>query len=234
MEQRQSFDSALLDEAGLNRHAVFNIDALPEDLAASVRNACPSAHAFRQLILIGHAGRRLWEAVKASGIDSEHPIDEFTVHTVKRWFAANHPGHACEIVYPGTAPIGLQRLGQLAGWHHATPFMVGIDSEWGTWFAYRAVVLADTAFEPTRPVAGAHACDACMHKRCIAACPAGALEDGRFELRKCIAYRKQDGSLCKATCVARISCPVGDEHRYCDEQICHSYTISMRAIEQYC
>jgi epoxyqueuosine reductase len=211
MEQAQSFDTALLDNAGLNRQAVFNIDDLPEDLAASVRAACADASAFRQLILIGHAGRTLWESVKSSGIESEHPIDEFTVQTVKRWCAQNHPENAYDLIYPGTEAVGLQRLGQLAGWHHATPFMVGIDGKWGTWYAYRAVVLADTAFTPTRPLAGA-----------------------RFDFGKCIGYRKEAGSGCKATCLARLSCPVGETHRYCDEQIHHTYSLSMRAIERYC
>lgn len=234
MEQAQSFDTALLDNAGLNRQAVFNIDDLPEDLAASVRAACADASAFRQLILIGHAGRTLWESVKSSGIESEHPIDEFTVQTVKRWCAQNHPENAYDLIYPGTEAVGLQRLGQLAGWHHATPFMVGIDGKWGTWYAYRAVVLADTAFTPTRPLAGAHPCDACASKTCIAHCPAGALEGGRFDFGKCIGYRKEAGSGCKATCLARLSCPVGETHRYCDEQIHHTYSLSMRAIERYC
>lgn len=223
----------MLDNAGLNRQAVFNIDDLPADLAASVRAACADAAAFRQLILIGHAGRTLWELVKASGIESEHPIDDFTMHTVKRWCAQNHPENAYEIIYPGTEAIGLQRLGQLAGWHHATPFMVGIDAKWGTWYAYRAVVLADTAFPPTRPLAGAHPCDACASKTCIAHCPAGALEGGRFDFGKCIGYRKEAGSSCKATCLARLSCPVGEVHRYSDEQIHHTYSLSMRAIERY-
>jgi hypothetical protein len=59
------------------------------------------------------------------------------------------------------------------------------------------------------------------------------MDSGQFELAKCVAYRKQAGSRCKATCIARISCPVGSVHRYSDEQINHSYSISMRAIEKY-
>lgn len=233
MEKFQIFDTALLDSAGLNRQAVFNIDDLPADVATSVGEHCSTVSAGRQLILIGHAGRKLWECVKAAGTDSENPIDDFTVRTVRRWFAQCQAQNAYEIIYPGTQAIGLQRLGQLAGWHHPTPFMVGIDSEWGTWYAYRAVVVADTAFAPTRPVQSASPCATCDHKVCIASCPAAAMEGGRFDLGKCIGYRKQEGSSCKATCLARISCPAGSMHRYCDEQIHHSYSISMRFIERY-
>lgn len=230
METFQTFDNALLNSAGLNRQAVFNIADLPSEVAASIQ---PFSRSGNQLILLGHAGRQLWESVKASGIDSDNPIDDFTIQTVRHWFAQCQPEHAYEILYPGTHPIGLQRLGQLAGWHHATPFMVGIDPQWGSWFAYRAVVVADTSFEPTKPIESAHPCEACHHKACIASCPAGALAGGQLDLGKCVGYRKQAGSRCKATCVARISCPVGSAHRYSDEQIHHSYSISMRVIEKY-
>ena len=230
METFQTFDNTLLNNAGLNRQAVFNIDDLPADITAPIKS---SGGPGRQLILIGHAGRQLWDSIKASGVDSENPIDNFTIHTVRHWFAQYQAHNSYEILYPGPHPIGLQRLGQLAGWHHATPFMVGIDPQWGSWYAYRAVVVADTRFAPTRPIENAHPCNACHHRICIASCPAGALDGGQLDLGTCVAYRKQAGSRCKATCVARVSCPVGREHRYSDEQIHHSYSISMRVIEKY-
>ncbi|QDZ26813.1 hypothetical protein [Noviherbaspirillum sp. UKPF54] len=229
----QVFDPALLDGAGLNRQAVFDLDALPTDIAAAVAASCTPGRSYRQLILIGHAGRKLWQSVTAAGIASDDPIDDFTVRTVRQWFAGSLAQHAYDILYPGTQAIGLQRLGQLAGWHHASPFMVGIDSEWGSWYAYRALVVADTRFEPTRPVRGVHPCATCQHRVCVTSCPAGALSGEQFDLAKCVAYRKREGSQCRATCLARISCPVGSSHRYCDAQIRHTYVGSMRAIERY-
>lgn len=223
----------MLNAAGLNRHAVFNIDELPADVAESVRGASAPVPTARQLILIGHAGRRLWEAVKESGIDSPDPIDDFTIRTVARWFASCQPGNAYEILYPGTHSIGLQRLGHLAGWHHPTPFMVGIDQEWGTWFAYRAAVVADTRFPTTQRLEGPHPCKTCEARTCITSCPGGALAGGQFDLGRCVGYRKQNDSQCKTTCLARMSCPVGSDHRYSEEQIRHTYSISMRAIERY-
>lgn len=233
MKNFQTFDPSLFDRVGLNRHAVFDLDALPADLGASVRAACADPQRYRQLILLGHAGRQLWESVKASDVDAQHPIDDFTVRTVHAWFAQYQAQSAYEILYPGAASIGLQRLGQLAGWHHATPFMVGIDEKWGTWYAYRAVIVADTAFAPTRVISSTHPCARCSDKPCIAHCPASALDGGQFSLDKCIGYRKQADSRCKETCLARMSCPVGSMHRYDDEQIRHTYSLSMRAIEQY-
>lgn len=229
----KSCSTATLDSAGLNRQAVFNLDEMPADIAGKIRSAFDPDRRYRQLILIGHAGRTLWSAVKASGIDSDNPIDDFTSQTVEQWFAEQFGNCRHKIVYPGDGPIGLQALGKLAGWHHTSPFMIGIDGKWGTWYAYRAVLLADTDMPPTHASATESPCDTCHDKVCIASCPGGALGGGEFELNKCVTYRKQPSSLCKTTCLARVSCPVGAEHRYSEDQIRHTYVISMRTIEQY-
>lgn len=223
---------AALDAAGLNLQAVFDLDRLPGDMVAPLRARLDPSCRYRQLILVGHLGRTLWTALQASGIRSQDPIDDFTVRTVRQWFSAQFPEHHGEIIYPGEVPVGLQALGKLAGWHHASPFMVGIDHKWGSWFAYRAVLLADTCLEPTPPRRGDAPCAACVDKPCIDACPGGALSDGRFALAKCTAYRRQVGSFCATTCLARLACPLGMEYRYCAEQIRHAYAASLKMIER--
>jgi len=229
MKTGAAVDYALLDEAGLHLRAVFDVAALP----AEIRNPLAAAARFRQLILIGHGGRTLWERVKVAGLQSEHPIDDFTRATVGRWLAEQLPGVAHELIYPGDGPIGLQALGQLAGWHHDSPFRVGVNADWGSWFAYRAVVLADSDLPPTPPVAGESPCAACAGQPCVSACPADALREREFSLAKCIAYRRQPDSRCRVTCVARTSCPVRPEHRYDDAQIAHSYSRSLAMIERW-
>lgn len=220
-------DFSALNAAGLNLQAVFDLAALPAEMRAQL----DSANRYRQLILIGHGGRALWEQVKAAGLVSAHPIDEFTTATVETWFASQLSGVLHGLVYPGDGPVGLQALGRLAGWHHESPFRVGVNAAWGSWFAYRAVVLADTDLPGTAPMPGASPCVSCLEQPCVTACPAGALDAPEFSLQKCIAYRRQPDSRCRITCVARTSCPVRPEHRYDDAQIAHSYSRSMAMIE---
>ncbi|MGE5471524.1 MAG: hypothetical protein ACM3X0_12065 [Bacteroidota bacterium] len=225
----QPFAAARLAAAGLNLHAVFNIADLPPDIAGQlvVDRAC------RQLILLGHGGRALWEVVKASASATPDPIDDHTRATVDRWFAEDLPGHRYQVIYPGSRSIGLQTLGKLAGWHHASPFMIGINRTWGSWFAYRAVVLADTHFAPSAVVADSSPCSECAGRACVSACPGGALDGAAFSLEKCVAWRKQPASSCRTTCLARLACPVACQHRYDDEQIRHSYVRSLQMIEQH-
>jgi ferredoxin len=235
MSERSPFPDSLLNKNGLNLQAIFDVAALPENIRSKLTAESG------QLILIGHAGKRLWAAVQAAEQPGSDPIDDFTVATIHRWFADFLPGKRYQILYPGDQPIGLQALGKLAGWHQPSPFMVGIDSKWGSWFAYRAVILADTNFQPSPavdrapqevPLGRNSPCDSCPSKVCISSCPAGALDSAEFSLQKCLAYRKQPNSKCQFTCLARVSCPVGREHQYSEEQLHHTYSISLRHITQ--
>ena len=237
MSERQPFPADILNAAGLNRQFVFDLADLPEDIVAKL---APQA-GERQLILFGHAGRRLWECVQASGIGGDDPIDDYSVRQVERWLAVQAAEASLSrwrVVYPGgqSLAIDLQALGRRAGWHHASPFMVGINARWGAWFAYRVAVLADTRFAPTPAWTEASPCLACAEQRCRGACPgraAGAEGGQGFALERCIDYRRQPDSACRATCVARLACPVAVDARYSAAQLRHSYAISLAMIERY-
>lgn len=229
MSERPPFPAGFLDAAGLNRQHVFDLNSLPDELRATIGDT----DGFDQLILIGHGGRRLWECVQASGIGGEHPIDDYCRQTVDRWFAECLPGIRFRIVYPGAAPVGLQALGKLAGWHHASPFMVGVDGEWGSWFAYRAVVLANSRFWPFFAAHRSNPCLTCPDQPCVAACPADAMSNGQFSLPHCAGYRLQADSPCARNCLARQTCPVGVAHRYCDGQMHHVYGQSLAMLRTW-
>lgn len=236
MHPYQNLASATLNDAGLNCHAVFDIAALPPALRAQLFESCPPAAGFKQLILIGHGGRTFWQALQASGRELvrnevDHPVDDFTVATVQEFLHTEFAGVGYEIVYPGSYTVGLQALGQLAGWHHPSPFMVGINASFGSWFAYRALVLANTDLPVSTPVASDSPCASCSAQPCVRKCPAQALDGGQFHLQKCLSYRRQAGSACKKTCIARVSCPVAGEHRYTTEQMHYHYGRSMKVID---
>lgn len=229
----QAFPADLFDAAGLNRQAIFARNELPGDMLAALEQITGPDPDWRQLILLGHGGRRLWQCVQAANMAGPHPIDDYTVRTIGQCFASRLPEHRYRLLYPSEHPVGLQQLGRLAGWHQPSPFMVGVDSAWGSWFAYRAVILADTDFAPTPPARSSSPCPSCASQPCLAACPADALRDGSLRLAKCVAYRTQPDSPCAYTCLARLACPVGAEHRYDEAQIRHSYALSLDMIRRY-
>lgn len=229
MSKRPALPADFLAHAGLNRQHVFDLDALPADQASrlDIRDG------ERQLILFGHGGRRLWECVQASGIGGDNPIDDYSMRTVAQCFAEHLPDRRYRFLFPGDHPIGLQALGELAGWHRPSPIMVGVDRQWGSWYAYRAVVVADTDFQPSPALVDRSPCLDCPGQPCVAACPADALRDGRFDLETCSRFRLLPDSPCSHGCLARQACPVGSEHRYEPAQIVHSYSRSLAVIRRY-
>jgi len=227
---------APLRAQGLHLHAVFNLADLPADVIDTLGLDEQARDQYTQLILLGHLGRDFWQALQARGMHGSTPVDTFATECAERWMASSLPGHRWRLVFPGDQPVGLQRLGQLAGWHKASPFWVGVDAEWGSWFAYRAVLLTDTQLPVTPRRELASPCASCTGQPCVSACPAGALAteaSGPWRLRACLDYRLQPGSACLDRCLARNACPVGEPFRYRDEQIAYHYLHSMHAIRAY-
>ena len=227
---------ASLVRAGLNLHAVFDVAALPQTLGA----ACATVSDLPRLWLVGHGGRALWDRVLAAraqgGLPDEHPIDAYSERCVRDWLAASFPAARAHFLYPqplaAPATLDLQQLGALAGWHYPAPFRVGINRAWGSWFAYRALVLTDAPLASTPRLESESPCASCSAQPCLGACPAGALGEV-FDLARCLDYRLAADSGCALTCRARLACPVGREHRYDDAQLAHSYGESLRMLNAW-
>jgi len=218
---------AELDACGLNLQAVFDAHQLPGDVRKTLHS---DAHGSRrQLLLIGSLGPTFWQHASANGLHGEHPLDAFTRMRIGRWFERRFPDIRHEWLYPGTRPVALQRLGSLAGWHHPSPFMVGVNEAWGSWFAYRAALLADTDLAPTTTLVGLSPCERCVDRPCVTACPPRAL-DGGFDLAACSAWRLAPGSNCRDQCPARDACPVGTMHRYGRTQVAYHYGRSLATL----
>lgn len=220
---------ARLNAQGLNLQAVFMLADLPADILATLS---VQDNARRQLLLIGHGGPLLWQQLALQGKVGADPVDTFSRTQIAAWLDAEHPGCAYHFAYPGPCTLNLQGLGELAGWHHTSPFMLGVNPHWGSWFAYRAVVLADTDLAPTLPMSGSAPCTDCASRICVQRCPAKALDAG-CNLRACMDYRLQADSACKDRCLARNSCPVGTDQRYSTEQISYHYGLSLQVIENW-
>ncbi len=231
--QHQSTLFEHLSRAGLNMHHVFDLRALPEFLLQPLAELNIDTGRFRQLIIIGHGGKTLWQSMPKAYFKRAHPIDAFCCDTWQRIMTTEHPNVDYQILYPRhQKPLlhfDLQALGKLAGWHHETPFKVGINPTYGSWFAYRLLIIADSNFTLSPKVSTDHPCDSCVDKPCVSACPVNALTDtGNYDWKKCFSYREQPESVCSDRCLARMACPVAPEHQYDVKQIQYHYNLSRK------
>lgn len=229
----QSSQFAGLAAAGLNLQALFELHDLPAEVLD--RLGVDTA-AWNQLLLLGHAGPTLWrrlgDAERITSDADAHPIDDYSRAQVDALFAGELSGHGYRILYPGAEHVALQQLGELAGWHYSSPFRVGVCDHWGSWFAYRAVVLTDTRMEPFTTAVGGSACAGCTDRPCIAAC-SGQLLDRADSMAACIDFRLRPGSPCERRCAARWACPVAESARYTPAQFEYHYRRSLETLRAW-
>jgi ferredoxin len=217
---------------GLNLQASFVINQLPDDLKEQLHQHAPESTAYRNLMLFGNGGTRLWQCMQKNQQDETHLVDSFFIDCIDRVFADSD----YKTVYPGNHFLPLQGLGRLAGWHHDSTMGLGIHPVFGLWFAYRGAVLTNTEFSPYTTDSSAmpeSPCDTCEREPCITACPARAVTTDRYQVRQCTDYRLQAESSCQSRCISRQVCPLGKEHQYLPDQMKHHYDFSLAAIKRY-
>lgn len=194
------------------------------------------ANGFSQLLVFAHGGRRFWEYAR-SLVSEPDPEDDLLDHcamTLAQDFMSRIDEHDYRILYPvDHMGIDLIGIGRELGWHHPSPMGIGIMPKWGTWFAYRVVIAANTQFEPTSHQVESP-CETCSDRPCINACPAGAVSSASsFNLESCATYRMESGAACASQCLSRQRCPVASEHQYGETQIRYHYDRSLAALISY-
>lgn len=181
-------------------------------------------------LLVGSGGPAFFDrfarAAEASD-DAPNPLDRYTRRVVERAVEDGlEPLDVRRAVhFPfGTQPlIPFQRLGRAAGLGGPGPLGLQIHPTYGAWWAYRALVVVDRELPALPPPGdGCAGCDA----PCVAACPAGAVQRTGFVVSACHA-RRLVAEPCRLSCVARIACVRGPEHRYSDAQLAFHMAASM-------
>ena len=195
------------------------------------------------LLLVGHAGKKFWEAFSQSEFwlrapDSD-PVDNYSAAVTQQALDKYLPTTTKHLLFPTVdCPINLMALGREFGWHTPSPLGMGIHQEYGLWSAYRAVWwLDDVVQESTKPalqVETSDICSQCQTQECVVACPGTAITYGkRPDLGRCADYRLEDNSQCASTCLSRMACPYAAKHRYAAPQVHYHYDLARSAIAKY-
>lgn len=223
-----------LSEGGLNLLAMFDCAALPEAVAQIMATSGVPLGDYQRLVLIGHGGRRMWDALQVWGMKTEDPIDHYSI-TLTRQFIHDYLGDMPVLwLYPGTDYlIPLQQLGEAAGWSYPSPLGSGISPVFGVWFAYRAAFLIDGDLPLVLEESSTSPCASCVHSPCIPTCPVGAVQQEAFDIDGCVQQRLRPGSPCADRCPARLACPYFPEQRYSLAQIRYHYGRSLETLRAW-
>ena len=167
----------------------------------------------------------------------QHPVDDYAIQMVRETMDSQPMKLEYQILYPladsTQVSVNLQAFGECAGWHFSSPMSLGVNSQWGTWFAYRALILVDSQFEVTLPAVLGNPCNSCTDTPCISACPVEAVTLKGLDTEACVGYRVGDDSACQQQCLSRMSCPAGQLHQYSEQQINYHYLQSYQLIRRF-
>ena len=220
---------------GFNLQAVMRADQWPQRLRQSMEDCQVNIESTRRFVMLGAGGSLLWQRLGGDLTDSGHPLDTFSVNAAGRVVTEYWGGGEVEILYPGPILVPLQQLGVFAGWSHVSPLGFGINTEFGTWFAYRALFALDNPLQETAPLASQGTpCDRCVEKPCRSACPVGAVRLHKsFDLDRCVSHRLKSASSCADRCLARLACPVGQDWRYDEDQLVYHGQRSLASLRAW-
>lgn len=183
----------------------------------------------RSALVVGNAGRALWERFSASAERAlaEDPLDAYTRRVLAEAARSLEPEPAIGFYADRRDGVYLPlvALAQRAGF--GSPGRVGvlIHPVYGPWIAIRAVLLVAEPL-PFREPAPFDPCTGCPAP-CASACHGKVIGPRGVDPAACYQARLTLPA-CATACDARSACVVGPEHAYSAEQIAHHSRIRRR------
>jgi ferredoxin len=214
--------------------AAFDGACAPVAPGLRLRSLHPAANGA---LIVGSGGRELFAGFREAPERRDgqpSPLDRFTRAAIATAAAETLDGigggHRLFFPFTDSRPaLPFQRLGRAAGLGGPGPLGLQIHPIFGPWWAYRGLIAVALSPEDWAGAgAGAPLGDGCAGcpAPCVAACPAGAVRLAGFSVADCHA-RRLAAPECRLSCVARIRCVRGPEHRYTDEQLAYHMAASM-------
>ncbi len=200
----------------LRRHGLMARGGIHLDAGQTQDNGLPDGCTFRTVVLAGHAGSSFWPQFRQFRINhtGDDPLDAWSrsiAAPIAREFA-------CTAIYPFKKPWWpFQRWIMASEGLKASPLGILIHPEFGLWHGYRAAFGFDHHVDIPAGRPTDHACDACVVKPCLQACPVNALKNENFDLTTCRTYLSapaHDANCMRTGCIARNACPVGRAYQY--------------------
>jgi hypothetical protein len=203
----------LLRPLGLTVRCALHLDS-DADLAAR-------EYGYRTVVLAGHAGSSFWPqfARFKNSHGGDDPLDAWS-RSVGQAIAAEI---GCAALYPFERPWWpFQNWIARAEGLRPSPLGILIHPEYGLWHGYRVAFAFRQAIAIPAPQNHRHACDSCVAKPCIRACPAAAITERGFRRSACrehLAGAAGKAGCMRQGCISRNACPVGAEYRYDADQL---------------
>ena len=166
--------------------------------------------------IIGNVGSTVWPFFQAARqIRPTLSLDRWT----KEVMVGIAEDFGADVLFPFEGPPyhpfieWAKRTGTL----FSSPLGLTIHPKFGLWLAFRAALLFDQDLDQPEATAK-RPCDDCDDRPCLGACPVGAFTTDGYDFGACLDHVSTPVNACRGGgCLARIACPIGQEHRYADD-----------------
>ncbi len=216
----------ILVPAGLDLLQPFRIDRVNAELPAAHR--LPDLGRGDALGLLVANTRALWPPFVAwlrhdpSRAELDDPLETYVESRIADAAARLPVATAIRFSHgPPERRIAAQRIAVASGLAHLSPTHLCVHPVVGPWLAIRGVIVADAAgpAEPPDPVA-----DPCAG--CTSVCREA------FERALAASERHGPRGAWREWIAVRDACPVGRDHRYCDDQARYHGTVDRRLLRR--
>jgi hypothetical protein len=199
----------------------------------------------KSILIVGNGGPAFWYAYRdfcrqnpVFEKENSHPLDTFTRQVIEQAAKVfDQERLSYHLFYPFyTEPVWFPfiTLAKLAGLGTPSPLGMLVHPRYGPWIAFRVGVLLSIDLPGKTLGLDGKPCKGCP-RYCLQGCAGGAadLSKDRIDLERCISFRERELP-CRATCHARLACPVGEEYRYPEGEIRYHYTFGFEPKEGSC
>lgn len=200
-----------VESQGLSYRGAFH----PED------EDLPEGVTAKTLILVGFLGAGNWRTFSSSPEIEDgnpDPLDRWS----RRVIAALANQFDAKALFPFVGPPWwpFQIWAQKAEPVHPSPIGMLIHPDYGLWHAWRGALAFRERIALPAPDRRASPCDSCREKPCLSTCPVNAFTPEGYNVTACAAHiGAPGGAKCMTnSCLARLACPIGVEHRYGRDQ----------------
>ncbi|MBI4208779.1 MAG: hypothetical protein HY538_03625 [Deltaproteobacteria bacterium] len=225
-----------LQSSGLNLLGTISLETYRQNRTKEI-DFCKVWPQAQSILIIGNGGGEFWCQYRKfchqqpDFLKQSHPLDTFTRQIIEQTARVfDEAGVSYHLFYPFyTEPVWFPfvTLAKLAGLGTPSPLGMLVHPTYGPWIAFRAGVLLPFDVPESPLDLQGKPCEGCL-RYCLQGCRGNAADfsKDRIDLERCITFRKAELP-CRATCHARLACPVGEEYRYPEDEIRYHYTFPL-------
>ena len=167
-----------------------------------------------------------WLQADKTRLSLDNPLNSYVVQAIERALASVQVASGVRWAHiPEPHHVAFQKLAEIAGLAFLSPGFLSVHPVYGSWIAFRAVVVLDATGPLAKPPSIVRPCPDCGN-----AC-GRALSEALVAVEDAVSRNQAIADQWRVWLGVRDACPVGKNFRYSNEQILYHYTKNRQVLK---